>query len=87
VRITRLEEEMAELKSTIFDLDIGINNYEKSNAFLIENQKEKLAQSSMEFNREHELSAQMQSLEGCYYSLDADEKVTYGDNETLVLSN
>ena len=87
VQIVGLQDEIVDLKQTIFDLDIGINNYEKSNAFLIDNQKDKLAKNSKEFNREHELSAKIQSLEACLYSLDADEKVEYGDNEALVLSN
>jgi len=75
------------LKNTIFDYDVSINNYEKSNGYMVENQKELLAKNSFEFAREHELSAKIQELEACFYSLDAEEKVQYGDNETLIISN
>lgn len=54
---------------------------------MVENQKELLAKNSFEFAREHELSAKIQELEACFYSLDAEEKVQYGDNETLIISN
>ena len=54
---------------------------------MVENQKELLAKNSFEFAREHELSAKIQELEACLYSLNAEEKVQYGDNETLIISN
>jgi hypothetical protein len=38
-RIAEMGDEICTLKQTIFDHDVSINNYEKSNGYLIENQK------------------------------------------------
>jgi hypothetical protein len=45
------------MKSTIHALDLDINNLERANAMLIEDQKHKLAKNSAEYNLAHELTS------------------------------
>jgi len=47
----------------IHSLDLEINGFEKQNAFLVDDQKQKLAANSHEYNLAHELTSQFQGLE------------------------
>mmetsp|Transcript_10060 Transcript_10060/g.16954 ORF Transcript_10060/g.16954 Transcript_10060/m.16954 type:complete len:197 (+) Transcript_10060:1848-2438(+) len=71
----------------IHGLDLEINNLERSNAVLVEDQKSKLAKNSQEYNYAHELTSKLQSLEAKYYSLEVDERGKNTDLEAVNYSN
>lgn len=71
----------------IHGLDLEINQFEQSNSFLVEEQKVKLQQNSDEYNRAHELTTQLQSLESEYYALEVDERGFNTDLESVNYSN
>ncbi len=71
----------------IHGLDLEINNFEKANAMLVEDQKAKLARNSDEYNMAHELTSKLQSCEAKYYSLEVDERGHNTDLEAVNYSN
>jgi len=71
----------------IHGLDLEINNFEKLNTRLVEEQKVFLSQNSQEYNRAHELTAQLQALEASYYSLEVEERGKNTDLEAVNYSN
>jgi chromosome segregation ATPase len=71
----------------IHGLDIEINTYERSNAALIEDQKLKLQRNSDEYNRAHELTSTLQSLEAKFYSLEVEDRGQNTDLEAVNYSN
>jgi hypothetical protein len=73
-KIHAAQTDISKLKSMIHGLDIEINTYERSNAALIEDQKVKLQRNSDEYNRAHELTSTLQSMEAKYYSLEVEER-------------
>jgi len=75
------------LKSNIHGLDIEINNLERANAALVEDQKLKLNKNSHEYNTAHELTSTLQGLEAKYYSLEVDERSKNTDLEAVNYSN
>lgn len=64
-----------------------INQLERANAVLVEDQKQKLAKNSQEYNLAHELTSQLQSLEAKFYSLEVDERAKNTDLEAVNYSN
>ena len=68
-------------------MDIEINEYETANSKLVEEQKIKLQQNSDEYNRAHEYTAQLQSMEAEYYALEVDERGFNTDLEAVNYSN
>ena len=54
----------------IHGLDLEINNFEKANHMLVEDQKAKLARNSDEYNMAHELTSKLQSCEAKYYFIE-----------------
>lgn len=71
----------------IHGLDLEINQLERANAVLVEDQKQKLAKNSQEYNLAHELTSQLQSLEARFYSLEVDERAKNTDLEAVNYSN
>jgi len=71
----------------IHGLDLQINEYERVNERLVEDQKGKLQINSTEYNRAHELTAQLQSLEAKFYSLEVEERGKNTDLEAVNYSN
>ena len=71
----------------IHGLDLEINTLERANALLVEDQKQKLARNSQEYNLAHELTSQLQSLEAKFYSLEVDERAKNTDLEAVNYSN
>ena len=71
----------------IHSLDLEINGFEKQNAFLVEDQKHKLAANSNEYNKAHELTATLQGLEAQYYSMEVEERGKNTDLEAVNYSN
>lgn len=71
----------------IHGLDLEINQLERANAVLVEDQKQKLAKNSQEYNLAHELTSQLQSLEAKFYSLEVDERAKNTDLEAVNYSN
>jgi hypothetical protein len=71
----------------IHGLDIEINDYEQANSKLVEEQKIKLQRNSEEYNRAHDLTSQLQSLESEYYALEVDERGFNTDLEAVNYSN
>lgn len=86
-KIYQAQGDINKLKSMIHGLDLQINEYEKLNARLVEEQKGKLQMNSTEYNRAHELTAHVQSLEAKYYSLEVDERGKNTDLEAVNYSN
>ena len=64
-----------------------INNLEKVNAALVEDQKMKLSKNSHEYNSAHELTSTLQGLEAKFYSLEVDERSKNTDLEAVNYSN
>lgn len=64
-----------------------INGLEKQNAYLVDEQKQKLAANSHEYNLAHELTAQHQGLEAQYYSMEVEERGKNTDLEAVNYSN
>lgn len=75
------------MKSTIHGLDIEINNLEKANSMLVEDQKHKLSKNSVEYNAAHELTSNLQGMEAKYYSIEVDERSKNTDLEAVNYSN
>ena len=75
------------MKSNIHGLDIEINNLEKANAALVEDQKMKLSKNSHEYNTAHELTSTLQGLEAKFYSIEVDERSKNTDLEAVNYSN
>lgn len=71
----------------IHGLDIEINTFERSNAALVEDQKTKLQRNSDEYNRAHELTSTLQSMEAKFYSLEVEERGQNTDLEAVNYSN
>lgn len=71
----------------IHGLDLQINEYEKLNGRLVDDQKNKLQINSKEYNRAHELTSKLQGLEAKYYSLEVDERGKNTDLEAVNYSN
>ena len=71
----------------IHGLDIEINTFERSNAALVEDQKVKLQRNSDEYNKAHELTSGLQSLEAKFYSLEVEERGQNTDLEAVNYSN
>ena len=71
----------------IHGLDLEINNFEKLNTRLVEEQKIMLSQNSQCYNHAHELTAQLQALEAAYYSLEVEERGKNTDLEAVNYSN
>ena len=71
----------------IHGLDLQINEYEKLSNRLVDEQKIKLQQNSSEYNRAHELTANLQGLEAKFYSLEVDERGKNTDLEAVNYSN
>ena len=71
----------------IHGLDLEINNLETANGLLVEDQKQRLAKNSQEYNLAHELTAQLQGLESKYYSLEVEERAKNNDLEAVNYSN
>lgn len=86
-RIHAAQTDISKLKSTIHGLDIEINNLEKANGMLVEEQKHKLSKNSHEYNTAHELTSALQGLEAKYYSLEVDERSKNTDLEAVNYSN
>ena len=58
-RIYTAQNDITKLKSMIHGLDLEINNFEKANSMLVEDQKAKLARNSDEYNMAHELTSKL----------------------------
>jgi chromosome segregation ATPase len=86
-KIYAAQTDISKLKSMIHSLDIEINEYEQSNGRLIEEQKMKLQRNSEEYNRAHDLTNQLQSMEAEYYALEVDERGFNTDLEAVNYSN
>jgi len=71
----------------IHSLDLEINEYEKANSRLVEEQKVRLQQNSHQYNKAHELTAVLQGLEAKFYSLEVDERGKNTDLEAVNYSN
>jgi len=71
----------------IHSIDLEINEFEKLNARLVDDQKSKLQQNSYQYNKAHELTACLQGLESKYYSLEVDERGKNTDLEAVNYSN
>jgi hypothetical protein len=56
-KILAASGDISQLKSMIHGLDMQINEYERANTRLVDEQKIKLQQNSAEYNRAHELTA------------------------------
>ena len=87
VKIHQAQTDITKLKSMIHGLDLEINNLERANALLVEEQKQRLAKNSQEYNLAHELTSQLQSLEAKFYSLEVDERAKNTDLEAVNYSN
>lgn len=87
VKIHQAQTDITKLKSMIHGLDLEINQLERANAILVEDQKQKLAKNSQEYNLAHELTSQLQSLEAKFYSLEVDERAKNTDLEAVNYSN
>ena len=59
VKIHQAQTDITKLKSMIHGLDLEINQLERANAVLVEDQKQKLAKNSQEYNLAHELTSQL----------------------------
>jgi chromosome segregation ATPase len=57
--INQAQTDITKLKSMIHGLDLEINNLESANGLLVEEQKQKLAKNSQEYNLAHELTSQL----------------------------
>lgn len=79
--------DISKLKSMIHGLDLQINEYEKLNSRLVDDQKHRLQENSHEYNKAHELTAKLQGLEAKYYSLEVDERGKNTDLEAVNYSN
>ena len=55
-KIHLAQTDITKLKSMIHGLDLEINNLERGNALLIEEQKQRLAKNSQEYNIAHDLT-------------------------------
>ena len=86
-KIYQAQTDISQLKSMIHGLDIEINQYEQANNALVEDQKIKLQRNSEEYNRSHELTTNLQSLEAEYYALEVDERGFNTDLEAVNYSN
>lgn len=86
-RIVQAQADISKLKSTIHGLDLEINNLEKGNCMLTDEQKHKLAKNSAEYNMAHELTAQLQGLEAKFYGLEVEERSKNTDLEAVNYSN
>lgn len=86
-KLNQAKGDTSKLKSMIHGLDLQINDYEKLNARLVEEQKSRLQSNSQEYNRAHELTASLQSLEAKFYSLEVDERGKNTDLEAVNYSN
>lgn len=86
-KIYTAQNDITKLKSMIHGLDLEINNFEKANSMLVEDQKAKLARNSDEYNMAHELTSKLQSCEAKYYSLEVDERGHNTDLEAVNYSN
>ena len=86
-KIHTAQGDISKLKSMIQGLDLEICSYEKLNNRHIEEQKVKLSANSQEYNRAHELTAQLQSLEAKFYSLEVEERGKNTDLEAVNYSN
>lgn len=71
----------------IHSLDLQISDLEKKNAYLVDDQKQKLAANSFEYNKAHELTANLQTLEAKFYQLEVDERGKNTDLEAVNYSN
>ena len=60
---------------------------EKTNTYLVDEQKQKLAANSFEYNKAHELTAQLQAAEAKYYGLEVEERGKNTDLEAVNYSN
>jgi len=87
VKIHQAQTDITKLKSMIHGLDLEINNLERANAVVVEDQKQKLSRNSQEYNKAHELTTQMQSMEAKFYSLEVDERGKNTDLEAVNYSN
>lgn len=85
--IMSAQNDIAKYKSTIHGLDLEINNYEKGNGYLVDEQKHKLAKNSAEYNMAHELTSGLQGLEAKFYSLEVEERSKNTDLEAVNYSN
>lgn len=79
--------DVSKLKSMIHGLDLQINEFEKVNNRLVDEQKVRLQQNSTEYNKAHELTASLQSLEAKFYSLEVEERGKNTDLEAVNYSN
>jgi outer membrane murein-binding lipoprotein Lpp len=86
-KIYQAQTDISQLKSMIHGLDIEINQFEQANNALVEDQKIKLQRNSEEYNRSHELTTNLQSLEAEYYALEVDERGFNTDLEAVNYSN
>lgn len=86
-RIVQAQADISKLKSTIHGLDLEINNLEKSNNMLTDEQKHKLAKNSAEYNMAHELTTQLQGLEAKFYGMEVEERSKNTDLEAVNYSN
>lgn len=57
VKIHQAQSDLSKLKSMIHSLDLQISDFEKKNSYLVDEQKQKLAANSFEYNKAHELTA------------------------------
>ena len=64
-----------------------INEFERVNNRLVEDQKVRLQKNSTEYNMAHELTSKLQALEAKYYSLEVDERGKNTDLEAVNYSN
>lgn len=64
-----------------------INEFEKVNQRLVDEQKVRLQSNSAEYNKAHELTSKLQGLEAKYYSLEVDERGKNTDLEAVNYSN
>ena len=71
----------------IHGTDLEISNFEKLNNRLVDEQKQRLAANSQEYNRAHELTSQLQGLEAKFYSLEVEERGKNTDLEAVNYSN
>jgi hypothetical protein len=86
-RIVAAQSDIAKMKSNIHGLDLEINNMEKHNAMLVDEQKHKLATNSAEYNQAHELTSAMQGNEAKFYQLEVNERASNTDLEAVNYSN
>lgn len=87
MRIVQAQADISKLKSTIHGLDLEINNHEKANNMLTDEQKHKLAKNSAEYNMAHELTSQLQGLEANFYGMEVEERSKNTDLEAVNYSN